>query len=45
VQQRLSISDVTFRAISTQEIIQYWHTGEPADKAGAYAIAFIDIAD
>ena len=36
--QVLSISDVTFRAISTQEIIQYWHTGEPADKAGAYAI-------
>lgn len=37
-QQALSVSDVTFRAISTQEIIQYWHTGEPADKAGAYAI-------
>ncbi|HIG64887.1 MAG TPA: septum formation inhibitor Maf [Methyloprofundus sp.] len=38
VQQIISISNVTFRAISTQEIIQYWHTGEPADKAGAYAI-------
>jgi septum formation protein len=37
-QQVLSVSDVTFRAISTQEIIQYWHTGEPADKAGAYAV-------
>ncbi|NOQ15729.1 MAG: septum formation inhibitor Maf [Methyloprofundus sp.] len=37
-QQILSVSDVTFRAISTQEIIQYWHTGEPADKAGAYAV-------
>ena len=37
-QHCLSVSDVTFRAISTQEIIQYWHTGEPADKAGAYAI-------
>ncbi len=37
-QQVISISNVTFRAISTQEIIQYWHTGEPADKAGAYAI-------
>lgn len=34
----LNVSDVTFRAISVQEIIQYWHTGEPADKAGAYAI-------
>ncbi len=37
-QQALSISNVTFRAISEQEIIQYWQTGEPADKAGAYAI-------
>ena len=37
-QQILSVSNVTFRAISRQEIIQYWHTGEPADKAGAYAI-------
>ena len=37
-QQVLSVSDVTFRAISEQEIIQYWKTGEPADKAGAYAI-------
>lgn len=37
-QQILSVSNVTFRAISRQEIIQYWHTGEPTDKAGAYAI-------
>lgn len=37
-QQILSVSDVTFRAISEQEIIQYWHTGEPADKAGGYAV-------
>ena len=37
-QHCLSVSDVTFRAISEQEIIQYWHTGEPIDKAGAYAI-------
>lgn len=37
-QECLNVSDVTFRAISRQEIIQYWHTGEPADKAGAYAI-------
>ncbi|NOQ64274.1 MAG: septum formation inhibitor Maf [Methyloprofundus sp.] len=38
IQHCLSISNVTFRAISEQEIIQYWHTGEPADKAGAYAV-------
>lgn len=37
-QQILSVSEVTFRAISEQEIIQYWHTGEPADKAGGYAV-------
>jgi septum formation protein len=37
-QQVLSISDVTFRTLSEQEIFDYWHTGEPADKAGAYAV-------
>ena len=37
-QQALSVSEVTFRAISEQEIIQYWKTGEPADKAGSYAV-------
>jgi len=31
-------TDVTFRAISRQEIEQYWATGEPQDKAGAYGI-------
>ena len=38
IQSCLSISNVTFRAIIEQEIIQYWQTGEPADKAGAYAV-------
>ncbi|WP_067100300.1 Maf family protein [Marinomonas atlantica] len=32
------ISDVEFREISDLEIEHYWNTGEPADKAGAYAI-------
>lgn len=32
------ISDVTFRAITASEIIEYWNCGEPADKAGAYGI-------
>lgn len=31
-------SYVTMRAISDDEILAYWHTGEPRDKAGAYAI-------
>lgn len=36
--QRLSESQVWFRAISDAERAAYWATGEPADKAGAYAI-------
>jgi len=35
---RLSVSAVTFRTVSLEECTGYWHTGEPADKAGAYAI-------
>ncbi len=38
VQTALSVSDVRFRVISAEEAGQYWDTGEPADKAGAYAI-------
>lgn len=34
----LSRSEVTFRTLAPQEIAAYWRTGEPADKAGAYAI-------
>ncbi len=34
----LSRSEVTFRALAPEEIAAYWATGEPADKAGAYAI-------
>ncbi len=38
MQTALSVSDVRFRVISTAEAESYWDTGEPADKAGAYAI-------
>ena len=31
-------SEVRFRPISEAEAAAYWNTGEPADKAGAYAI-------
>lgn len=34
----LSTSRVTFRPLTPAEIEQYWKTGEPAGKAGAYAI-------
>lgn len=34
----LCISEVTFREITEEERQFYWKTGEPVDKAGAYAI-------
>lgn len=34
----LSSSQVTFAQISAQAAARYWDTGEPADKAGGYAI-------
>jgi septum formation protein len=36
--QDISISEVRFRAIRTQEIDAYWDSGEPRDKAGGYGI-------
>lgn len=35
---RLSVTDVTFRTLSDELIDQYWQSGEPRDKAGAYGI-------
>jgi septum formation protein len=35
---RVSSSSVTMRAISRPEMEWYWDTGEPADKAGGYAV-------
>ena len=34
----ISNSTVSFKKLSSSEINNYWHTGEPVDKAGAYAI-------
>lgn len=34
----LSVTEVTFRDISPDEARAYWQSGEPYDKAGAYAI-------
>lgn len=34
----LSVSQVTFAVLSERELSDYWASGEPADKAGAYAI-------
>jgi septum formation protein len=38
VETELSLSEVSFRALSEAEMAAYWATGEPADKAGGYAI-------
>ena len=35
---RVSTSTVEFRRLTRAEIDWYWHTGEPADKAGAYGV-------
>ena len=34
----LSRTTVRFREIDRDEALRYWHSGEPADKAGAYGI-------
>src|SRR5690606_40124695 len=34
----LAVTEVRFRVIGEAEITAYWATGEPADKAGGYAI-------
>ncbi len=36
--QAHSITEVTFRRLTQREILAYWHSGEPVDKAGSYAI-------
>jgi septum formation protein len=36
--QAVTITEVTFRRLTKQEILDYWHSGEPLDKAGSYAI-------
>ena len=34
----VSLTNVTFREIDPDEALEYWQSGEPQDKAGAYAI-------
>ncbi len=38
VETAICVTDVKFREIGRDEALQYWQSGEPADKAGAYAI-------
>jgi septum formation protein len=35
---KLVTTEVTFKKLTAQEILDYWETGEPQDKAGGYAI-------
>lgn len=35
---RVNVSEVTFRKLASDEIRRYWLSGEPADKAGGYAV-------
>lgn len=35
---KVSSSTVRFKILNEQEMLSYWATGEPADKAGAYAV-------
>jgi septum formation protein len=32
------VTDVWFKSLSSEEIVHYWNSGEPQDKAGSYAI-------
>ena len=36
--QAVCITEVTFKYLKEQEILAYWQSGEPLDKAGSYAI-------
>lgn len=38
IRLQLVATKVRFRPLSDAEILAYWQTGEPADKAGAYGI-------
>lgn len=38
LESRLSVSSVTFKALSAAEREAYWASGEPGDKAGSYAV-------
>lgn len=37
-ESRVNVSEVTFRELADDEIRHYWRSGEPADKAGGYAV-------
>jgi len=38
IMSKLVTTQVEFKVLTIAEIKRYWHTGEPCDKAGSYAI-------
>ena len=38
IRYRLSSSEVTFAPLTEEQASRYWNSGEPADKAGGYAV-------
>ncbi len=38
IKSEVVLTQVTFKILSEPEMINYWHSGEPQDKAGAYGI-------
>lgn len=38
IQQQVVVTQVEFGPISPEQAVAYWQSGEPADKAGGYAI-------
>lgn len=38
IEQQVVVTQVAFGPITPHQAAAYWHTGEPADKAGGYAI-------
>jgi septum formation protein len=36
--QAVSLTEVTFRCLTAREMLDYWNSEEPLDKAGGYAI-------
>jgi septum formation protein len=36
--QAVSVTEVSFKTLTEVEMLAYWNTGEPSDKAGGYAI-------
>ncbi len=38
IRSALAKTEVRFREIGEDEALAYWHSGEPCDKAGSYAI-------